>query len=275
VTNGRYLAELVDAMLQLADEETDINGIPVEFQTPEIYKGYRFFSAVAQIPAEKHIREVSETRGKSRQGIILEDFTFDVPENCSDEYKERLIRHNAEVREILATSEMTAKSAAEEDVNNELQREWSLKTLKRASWLCGRSLSYCLAVSDDVAAFAAGLSPVDTMQRLKNAIDRNTMDNNTTSGNTGQIFPETTLVFTMPTEEQLRLLSTLAGDTNWWAKDETPSEDSSPDEFPSGRTDNLLDVLKQLNLSPRQIRVQTSFTDTSRTDKLRIKTVAP
>ena len=127
------------------------------------------------------------------------------------------------------------------------------KDIKRAEWLDGKSLSYCLAVSDEVAAVAAGLSPVDAMQRLKDAIDRNEVARNAEE----QAFPETVLVFAVPTPEQRQRLGALIDDNALWEDENNECEESNPQpdfpDWPSG-----------------QLRVRSVLTDTSRTDRVHL-----
>ena len=160
--------------------------------------------------------------------------------------------------------------------------------------------------SDDVVAFAAGLTPVDAAQRMKDAIDRNESAQNATVQN----FPETTLVFTTPTGEQLRTLSVLFSDNNWWEESEASCEETTSDEsffekffssdelewiavpdeeYHAGGTNltfhlsegkdwsyQLTDqITVRSKLDPSdwpigKIRVQSTLTDTTRTDRVRI-----
>ncbi len=116
---------------------------------------------------------------------------------------------------------------------------WRLASHKRAEWLDGKSFSMCLAVSDDVAAVLWAVSDGDLLQRMKDAIDRNETERN---------FPETVLAFSTPTAEQIKLLAAVGSDDNWWDDAEI-----NLDDWPTGK-----------------VRVQSTLTDGSRTDRLRV-----
>jgi hypothetical protein len=194
VTNGQHLAEMMNAFFEYAGEdEKEINGNPAEYQTPETYKGYRFFSATMPI---------------SEYQVALGRMELDNGDETPTIIEER-------------------------------------KDLKRMQWLDGKSLQYCLAISDEVVALTVGLSPVDATQRLKEAIDRNEEAQAQEQG-----FPETVLVFATPTEGQWRTLDVLYSEDHWWEDDDSPF---SPPDLPRG-----------------QIRVRSTLTDTSRTDQVRI-----
>jgi len=235
VTDGQYAAELMDACLKYVElQGGDVNFFndhPGEIHPQENYNGYRLFRVTVPIPTHKTIY--------GRSVIEQEDGTETVIEGSN--------------------------------------------TRIRAEWLDGKSLTYCLAISDEVAAFALGLSPVDATQRLKDAIDRNAA----IQEHHVQNFPETTLVFTTPTEEQLQTLAVLFNEENWWEKQEFACEENASDELESiPRTDEafhstdwsirLSDRITIRSLSPPanwpvgNIRVQSTLTDTSRTDKVRI-----
>ena len=257
VTDGKYVAELFDALVETVDEdEREIYGNPAEFHAPETYKGYRIFGFTMPIPEEQRQFGKFSTSG------------VDVTLSWSNQREES--REN---------------EAGGQDDHGEMQiSESDLKARKRASWLDGKSVSYCLAVSDDVAAIAAGLSPVDATRKLKDAIDRNTAAREQSL----QHFPETTLVFATPAPEQLRTLAAMFNDDTWWEAGESSCEetDASSDanrDGDSGDANNdgklSFQLTKQIKASSKynpadssqgKIRIRSTLTDTSRTDQVRV-----
>ena len=258
VTGGQYVAELFDALVETVNEdEREINDNPAEFHVPETYKGYRIFSATMPIPEEQ--RQFGKF---SKSGV---DYTL----SWSNQREESM-----------------ENEAGEQDDHGETQiSESDLKARKRAEWLDGKSVSYCLAVSDDVAAIAAGLTPVDATLKLKDAIDRNTVAR---EQSLHQHFPETTLVFATPTPEQLRTLAAMFNDDTWWQADESSGEVSTStsdgNDGDNGDGDNdsgelTFQLTKQIKIrskynpadsSPGKIHIRSTLTDTSRTDQVRI-----
>lgn len=238
--NGQNLADIMDLYYaEFIKQEIADTAEPLIWTMEtcgETYKGFRFFSIYRPIPTERHELRIKNSRNslEYEEDVYFEKIVtlaiYSIHENASDSLKARITQHNTNIREAIEAFKEEHPDAEHEIVTQPVESG-------------GQNFLYRLAVSENVAAFLVGNFTDDPMPQLKAAIDRNESE---------QPFPETVMVFSIPTLEQLqRLMALNPGSVAIEITDE--DVENADIDWPQG-----------------SIRIRANLTESSRTDRLQI-----